>query len=260
MKRVLSLSYFHRPNFGDRLGFHVLNSILPPDAEVTYASLHPWSAPERDYDLLILGIGNSLLPIDAIDRTLAAQMERTPSIGIFGTQYRELFQSSPAAEGLAHLMARMTTWWARYEEDVSRFGHLCRATRHLGDWLITQFPMSRPTIDKGLKIPPEMLTNSVELDRTTQTIQSFRFVDSFRLHPLLCALTSADEVAYHEQREAPGGMPSGKFGSMLLDIFGRTYPEGELFHVDREAVVRYKIKVARNLEALRSQLSALLID
>jgi len=32
---------------------------------------------------------------------------------------------------------------------------------------------------------------------------------------------------------------SGNFRSMLIDIFGRSYPEREFFIVDRDAVARY---------------------
>jgi len=258
MKNVLILSYLHAANFGDRLGYHVLNSALPPHVDVTYGSLDPWNVREGKYDLLILGIGTSLLPIDVINPRLSALMDRIPSIGIFGTQYRELFSSGQAAAGLSALMAKLTTWWARYEEDLSLFGHLCRDPRHLGDWLITAFPMTHPTADRGITVPPEIDKQTVALDRFIQSVQAHRAVESFRLHPLLCALTSAEEVAYHEQRDVPGGMPSGKFGSMLLDIFGRTYPEGELFSVDRQAVVRYKAKVAQNIEALKVQLFEML--
>jgi len=40
-----------------------------------------------------------------------------------------------------------------------------------------------------------------------------RQVHSKRLHPLLCALASAERVAYTEQRETPTRNPSGKFRS-----------------------------------------------
>ena len=259
-KRVIVLSYYETVNFGDRLGYHVLNGILPAHADVTYANLNPWTVPDRDYDLLILGIGNSLLPSDACNPKLAALMERVPhSIGIFGTQFRSLFRHGPAADGLRRILDRLTTWWARYEYDITLFGRGRSNVRHLGDWLITAFPMTSPTLNKGLTIPADFLRQNVALDRTIQKIQSYRSVTSARLHTLLCALTSAEEVAYQEQRVVPGSDEiSGKFGSMLIDIFGRSYPEDQLFRVDREAVRRYKVKVAKNMEDLRGELERLL--
>ncbi|HMI20633.1 MAG TPA: hypothetical protein VK533_13930 [Sphingomonas sp.] len=261
-KRVIVLSYYETVNFGDRLGYHVLNGILPAHADVTYANLNPWTVPDRDYDLLILGIGNSLLPSDACNPRLAALMERVPhSIGIFGTQFRGLFREGPAADGLQRILNGLTTWWARYEDDITLFGGGRSNVRHLGDWLITAFPMAVPTLNRVLTIPAEFLRENVSLDRTIQKIQSYRGVSSARLHTLLCALTSADHVSYQEQRVVPGSDEiSGKFGSMLIDIFGRSFNEGELFGVDREAVRRYKIKVTDNVAALREELAELLTD
>jgi hypothetical protein len=261
-KRVIVLSYFETPNFGDRLGYHVLNGILPAHADVTYASLSPWTVPDRDYDLLILGIGNSLLPSDARNPMLAALMDRVPhSIGIFGTQVRSLFRQGAAAEGLNRILDGLTTWWARYEYDITLFGGGRSNVRHLGDWLITAFPMTSPTLNKGLTIPAEILRETVALDRTIQKIHSYRTVTSARLHTLLCALTSAEQVAYQEQRVVPGSDEvTGKFASMLIDIFGRSFPEDQPFRVDREAVRRYKIRVAENVAALRDELAELLKD
>jgi len=259
-KQVLVLSYYHTANFGDRLGYHVLNGIMPARVELTYATLNPWAVPDRDYDLLILGIGNSILPHDACNADLAALMERVPhTIGIFGTQYRGLFREGPAAEGLARIIGKLTTWWARYEHDIALFGAGRSNVRHLGDWLITAFPMTSPTRDKGLTIPADFINESVPLDRAIQQIQSYPAVSSARLHPLLCALTSAEEVAYQEQRDVPASDEgSGKFASMLIDVFGRSFEEGKFFRVDREAVRRYKAKVTDNVAELRDELARLL--
>jgi hypothetical protein len=110
--------------------------------------------------------------------------------------------------------------------------------QHLGDWLINQFPMSTPTDEGQLQIGEE-IWNELPLDRTIQFIQRYKNVLSSRLHPLLCALTSAETVAYTEQ---PAGgetsIISGKFRSMLIDIFGRNFPEKTFFPVDRGAVTR----------------------
>jgi hypothetical protein len=259
-KRVLVLSYYNIANFGDRLGYHVLNSVLPADAEVTYGTLHPWSVPDRDFDLLILGIGNSLMARDALMPELDALIDRVPhTIGIFGTHFRDQFLPPERARALDMLLGKLTTWWARYEEDIFAFGRGRSNVRHLGDWLIAAFPMAVPTQDKGLTIPAEILGQEVPLDRTIQRIQAYRGVSSARLHTLLCALTSADHVSYQEQRVSDDPTKeSGKFRSMLIDIFGRTFEEGQLFAVDREAVIRYKKKVEANLADLRAELAELL--
>jgi hypothetical protein len=87
--------------------------------------------------------------------------------------------------------------------------------------------------------------NNLLLDRIIQEIPQHQRVFSPRLHPLPCALTSAREVEYAEQRKQAGSDEvSGKFGSMLLDIFDRTYPENTPRTVDRA-------KVAANVARLK---------
>jgi Mg2+ and Co2+ transporter CorA len=53
-------------------------------------------------------------------------------------------------------------------------------------------------------------------------------------------------------------MVSGKFRSMLIDIFGRTFPEQEYFIVDRNAVARYKARVHANVQRVGARIEAIL--
>ena len=59
----------------------------------------------------------------------------------------------------------------------------------------------------------------------------------------------AELVAYAEQpsKQMPD-IVSSKFRSMLIDIFGRSYPEKKFFIVDRDAVARYKARVHHNVD------------
>jgi hypothetical protein len=175
-------------------------------------------------------------------------------VGIFGTQYRE---AMPRA-AFDRLLDRLDRWFARYEDDVMMFGRGRSNVSHLGDWLIDQFPMATPVNSDLLTIGDEIL-HELPLDRTIQQIQKFKQVFSTRLHPLLCALTSAETVAYSEQpaSDRPSLM-SGKFRSMLIDIFGLSYPEKSLFAVDRDAVTRYKARVRGNVENVRTELEKML--
>jgi hypothetical protein len=159
---------------------------------------------------------------------------------------------------LDRLLDRLDTWFARTEDDVLMYGRGRKNVTHLGDWLIDQFPMSTPCIDEPLQIADEIRADHA-LDRAIQIIQRHKQVYSARLHPLLCALTSAELVAYAEQPAAQ--MPdiaSGKFRSTLIDIFGRSYPEKQFFMVDRDAVRRYKAQVHRNVAAVRERIDAIL--
>jgi len=251
-KRVLVLSYNNVGNFGDRLGFHVISSVLPSNACVTFAHFEPWDVPEGDFDLAVVGVGNSIFAPLLTDRLLQLIERSTRSIGIFGTQYREFVD----ATRIGALIDGLDCWFARYEEDALLYGRGKNNVRHLGDWLINAFPLARGSrADSVLKVGDEIWQN-LALDRVIQEIQSFRRVHSTRLHPLICALTSAEQVAYTEQR-AQGAL-SGKFRSMLLDVFGRTWPEDTFFDVPREAVAAYKSRVRRSTEALAARLDQLL--
>ena len=258
-KKVLVLSYYNDRNFGDRLGFHVINSLIPAGAVVTHACVKPWTVPDEHFDLLILGIGNSLNSATIARPELHRLVERTPhTIGVFGTQYRYQYRELVDPKLIDGLLANMTTWWARYEEDIQAFGRGRNNVRHLGDFLISAFPLAAPTDPRTLVIKADIKSKDVGLDRLIQEIQTYRRVSTARIHPMLCALTSAEQVAFQEQQEDPRGRSSGKFRSQLYDIFGRTFDENAFFSVDRDAVARYKRRVEANMGDLRVQISELL--
>jgi hypothetical protein len=258
-REVVVLSYFNDPNFGDRLGYHLVNAVLPPDARVTHCSVKPWTVPDRPIDLLVIGIGNSLNAATVLRPELFELVDRARhSVGIFGTQYRHQFARYMPADRFPRLLDRLTCWFARHRRDLDEFGRGRPGEMHLGDWLVTAFPMARWSDDRTLRIPPEVKRQELPLDRVIQRIQRHRRVYSARLHPLLCALTSAEEVAYTEQREDPESAKSGKFAAMFEDIFGCDPPPNRFFEVDRGAVVAYKRKVAANVEAMRATLAELL--
>jgi hypothetical protein len=252
-KRVAILSNAGWPNFGDRLGFHLLNKILPPDSTIVHCFWPRLDPCSTDIDLLILLLGTSLFH-RLLNRELLDFVAKFPAaIGIFGTQYRKQLNMGLMNE----LLHGLTFWYARYQEDLDLFGRPRNAT-HLGDWLVDCFPLTRPEINETLTIEADLIRQEIALDRLIQHISRYRFVRSARLHPLLCALTSADEVAYIEQREFGNNEVSGKFRSLLLDVFHHEYGEGEWIPVDRDAVVMYKRQVSRNIDDLRNRIYGLL--
>jgi hypothetical protein len=251
---VAVLSYNDVGNFGDRLGYHMINALLPGEADVHHLTFRTLEQARDKYDLVVLGIGNSIFQPLLGDEVLNVVSRGKAAIGIFGTQYRELIPR-PAIE---RLLDRLDTWFARYEEDVLMYGRGRTNVVHLGDWLIDQFPMSKSTDETQLQIGDE-IWNDLPLDRTIQSIQRHKQVFSTRLHPLLCALTSAELAAYSEQAAGEGSsIVSGKFRSMLIDIFGRSYPEKEFFLVDHDAVARYKARVHRNVAQVGARIEAVL--
>ena len=203
---------------------------------------------------MVLGIGNSLFKPLLGDDVLDIVSRGKAAIGIFGTQYRELIPR-PAID---RVLDRLDTWFARHEDDVLLYGRGRNNVVHLGDWLIDQFPMTRGTEDNPLQIVGE-LQEGHALDRAIQVIQRHKAVFSTRLQPLLCALTSAELVAYAEQPlpQMPN-IVSGKFRSMLIDVFGRSYPERQFFLVDRDAVTRYKARIHRNVAKVGERIDAIL--
>ena len=241
-------------NFGDRLGYHMINALLPGEAEVHHLTFRTLQEARERYDLVVLGVGNSMFQPLLGDDVLNIVGRGKAAIGIFGTQYRELI---PRA-ALDRLIDRLDTWYARTEDDVLMYGRGRKNVVHLGDWLIDQFPMNKPCEDEPLEVSNEIEADHA-LDRAIQIIQRHKQVYSSRLHPLLCALTSAELAAYAEQPSAQmPNIASGKFRSMLIDIFGRTYPEKKFFMVDRDAVTRYKARVHRNVAKVSERIDTIL--
>jgi Flp pilus assembly protein TadD len=238
-RRVLVMSCDNSGNFADRLGFHAINSMMPAGAEVHHGCLDPWDVPPGDFDLLILGTGNSVGQQILTDQVLELVRRVPRSVGIFGTEYREGIDRARMTE----LVDRLTIWFARYEEDLLLYGAGRQNAVHLGDWTIGAFPMTRWNRDETLRAGWECWKN-LPLDGAIRKIQKYRTVVAEGIEPLLCALTSADRVAYTEQRDA-SGKHSGKYRSLLIDIFGRTWPESNLFEFPREAVAAYRARTMR---------------
>lgn len=255
--RVLVISYNNVGNFGDRLGYHLINSVLPPQAEVYFANFKPWNVPSYSFDLLILGIGNSIFaPLMKSELFKIVTSKKIKfKIGIFGTQYRKEIKE----DSMQYLISSLNLWLARYKEDMELYGHNLNNSIHFGDWLIDAFPITMASLPGVLEIKKE-IWQDLPLDRVIQEIQRYQKVFSIRLHPLLCALTSAKFVAYREQRETGTGEISGKFRSMFLDIFEREFPENQFFPVDKSKVITYKTYVRNNVEKLRKFLKELYLN
>ena len=249
--QVIVLSYNNVGNFGDRLGYHQINQILPPSCTVRHLNFTNYTQHDGKVDLLILGIGNSLMKELLTPELMKFVRGAQKSVGIFGTQYRERIDP----EVFSTLISLLTHWFARHQTDLDFFGSGHQNTSWLGDWLVDSFPMAKAQEDKILMVGNE-IWQDLPLDRTIQRIQQHKKVLSTRVHPLLCALTSADQVAYTEQKQ--DGLDSGKFSSMLVDIFGKSATEKVFFDVDRRAVTEYKKRVRLNIRHLETFLTDLL--
>ena len=240
--------------FGSRLGSQTINALLPGEADVHHMGFAELHLARAKYDLVVLGTGGGLFQPLLGDDVLDIVCRGKAAIGIFGTQYRELIPR-PA---LDRLIDRLDTWFARAQDDLLVYGRGRSNVVHLGDWLIDRFPMGAGSLDEPLQILDEIRPEHA-LDRTIQVIQCHKNVYSTRLHPLLCALTSAEHAAYADQpSDQMPGIVSGAFRSMLIDIFGRSYPEKQFFTVDRDAVRRYKARVHRNMAKVGERIDSIL--
>jgi len=233
--------------FGGRLARIMMNTLLPGEADVHHLNFGALGEARAHYDLMVLGTGDSLFQPLIGDEVLDLLARAKASIGIFGTQYRELI---PRAN-MERLIDRLDTWFARYEDDALIYGRGRANVEHLGDWLIDFFPLAQASDDEPLTIGAE--------DIEAAAIQRHKRVFSNRPHPLLCALTAAETAAYAETPSAQApGIVSGTFRSMLIDIFGRSYPERQFFLIERDAVARYKARVHGNVATLRRRIAATL--
>ena len=236
-----------------RLGRQLINSVLPGECRVHYLTPATLDQAQQNYDLVILGAGSSLFPPLLGDSALDVIARAKSAIGIFGTQGRELI-ARPAFD---RVLDRLDTWFARYEDDVLIYGRGRKNVIHAGDWLIDQFPLTRATNDEPLVINGD-LGPEFALDRAISTIQQHRQVYATVPAALLCALTSADLAAYAETPAQQPDLSAGQFRSMLIDIFGRTWPQQKFFLVDRDAVTRYKTRVHQNVSKIGARIGAIL--
>jgi hypothetical protein len=236
-----------------RLGRQLINAILPGECRVHYLTPAKFDQAQQNYDLIILGTGSSLFPPLLGDGALDVLSRAKSAIGIFGTQGRELV-ARPAFD---RILDRLDTWFTRYEDDVLMFGRGRKNVVYSGDWLIDQFPLARATNDEPLVINGD-LGPEFALDRAISTIQQHRQVYSTVPTALLCALTSADLAAYAETPAQQPDLSTGQFRSMLIDIFGRTWPQQKFFIVDRDAVIRYKTRVHQNVLKIGARVGAIL--
>ena len=179
--------------FGGRLGRHMINALLPGEAQVHHLTFRTLEQARAHYDLVVLGTGGGLFQPLLGEQLLDLCARAKASIGIFGTQYRELL---PRA-GIERLIERLDCWFARHQDDVLMYGRGRKNVTHLGDWLIDFFPLATANDDEPLRIGDEF--DALPLDRAIETIQRHKAVFSTQLHPLLCALTSAEMAAYAEQ-------------------------------------------------------------
>ena len=125
---------------------------------------------------------------------------------------------------------------------------------HSGDILTSFFPLSQWTEKGKINIIPRIVDDNNDALSIIKKIQTYKTVESSRLHPLLAGLQSCDEFIFYEQKEMGENRPSNKFNNMLYDIFGSDFKEGVLYKVDKNKVLDYRRFVFKNLEIIEKKI------
>jgi len=217
-KKVAIISYGNCANLGDRIGQSIILGMIPYDCSVDFLYLPPfWNKLHNDniYDLVIIGTGHSVFFKTLNDSNFIKFLDNQNNIiGVFGLQYHELL-------------------------DKNNFNNK-NIISHSGDILTSYFPLTNWTIDSKINIKPGIIDNLQDGLSIIKKIQSYRVVESTRLHPLLAGLQSCDEFVFHEQTEMGNDIKSNKFNNMLYDIFNEDFKPGVQYKVDKDLVLKYR--------------------
>jgi hypothetical protein len=242
-----------RDTFSERLGLQVLMSVLPGDAEVQVFGFAEAGRVSGGFDLTVIGAGTGLLQPLHSDAVFDLASRSRAAVGIFGTQRRELIVRAP----VERLIERLDAWFARDEDDLALYGRGVRRAVHLGDWLIAPCPLTTAADDEPLTLGAAALRD-MGTDRALEALRGHRHVTAGERGALLCAISAAETVSWCEDPDERLPGPSGEFRGLLMDVFGRGYPEGEAFLVEHDAVRRYRAQVMANVAALQARIAVLL--
>lgn len=236
--------------FGGRLGVETINSLMPGEAEVHHLTFDALHEVREKYDLVVLGLGTGMFQPLLNEGVLDILSRGRFAIGIFGTQHREMLPTA----ALGPLLDRLDTWYARYEDDILLYGRGRNNVVHLGDWLIDRFPLSTPVLGDPLQIVEDAGSSAGPRHLGRPGAQGGLFDPAARA-ALRAHLGRARRLLRASVR--PTSAP-GTFHSMLIDIFGRSYPERQFFMVDRDAVRRYRARVHHNIGVVAGRINAIL--
>ena len=252
-RKIAIVSYGNCPNLGDRIGQYIIFNMLPYNCEVKFLYLPPfWKDNDKKeiYDLVIIGTGHSIFykTLENEDFLKFLRYQKK-IIGVFGLQYHDLLDMKKF-QAFTNLFNHI---FVRNKKDLEFFSQKDRIS-HSGDILTSFFPLSQWT-DKGkINIKPGIVDDNNDALSIIKKIQTYKTVESSRLHPLLAGLQSCDEFIFYEQKEMGENQPSNKFNNMLYDIFESDFKEGFLYKVDKNKVLDYRRFVFKNLEIIEKKI------
>ena len=256
-KKIAIISYGNCANLGDRIGQSIILRMIPYDCSVDFLYLPPfWNNKYENniYDLVIIGTGHSVFFKTLNDKNFIKFLDKQKNtIGVFGLQYHDLLDKSIFND----FTKKFTHIFVRNEKDLIYFNDK-NIISHSGDILTTYFPLTNWTIDSKINIKPGIVDNLQDGLSIVKKIQSYRVVESFRLHPLLAGLQSCDEFIFHEQTEMGNKIKSNKFSNMLYDIFKEDFKPGVQYKVDKDLVLKYRKFVFDNLLIIQDKIKEFL--
>ena len=233
-KKIAIISYGNCANLGDRIGQSIILRMIPYDCSVDFLYLPPfWNNKYENniYDLVIIGTGHSVFFKTLNDKNFIKFLDKQKNtIGVFGLQYHDLLDKSIFND----FTKKFTHIFVRNEKDLTYFN------------------------DKKINIKPGIVDNLQDGLSIVKKIQSYRVVESFRLHPLLAGLQSCDEFIFHEQTEMGNKIKSNKFSNMLYDIFKEDFKPGVQYKVDKDLVLKYRKFVFDNLLIIQDKIKEFL--
>lgn len=244
--KIAIISYGNCANLGDRIGLSIILRMIPYDCYVDFLNLPPFWSDKYDnnyYDLVIIGTGHSIFHKTLDDNKFFKFLENQKKIiGVFGLQYHDLLDKKK----FDNFTEKFTHIFVRNKKDLIFFKNK-KIISHSGDILTSYFPLTNWIIDDKIKIHSGIIKNNQDGLQLVKKIQSFKIVESSRLHPLLAGLQSCDEFIFYEQKEMGNEIKSNKFSSMLYDIFNKDFEPGMQYKVDKDLVLNYRKFVFNNL-------------
>lgn len=256
-KKIAIISYGNCANLGDRIGQSIILGMIPYDCSVDFLYLPPFWSNKHDnniYDLVIIGTGHSVFFKTLKDNNFIKFLDKQKNIiGVFGLQYHDLLDKNIFNE----FTKKFVHIFVRNKKDLIFFNDK-NIISHSGDILTAYFPLTNWSIDSKINIKPGIVDNLQDGLSIVKKIQSYRVVESSRLHPLLAGLQSCDEFIFHEQTEMGNEIKSNKFGNMLYDIFKKNFEPGAQHKVDKDLVLKYRKFVFDNLLIIQDKIKEFL--
>ena len=193
-------------DFGGRLGRHMINALLPGEAEVHHLTFRTLGAGARQ--LRPRRARHRQRPVPAAARRRGARHR------LAAPRRRSAFSARNSRELIAARRARSPDRPSRHlvralrgrRADLRARPQQCRSPRRLADRPV---PARRGRPRRAVA-DQRRARQELALDRAIHTIQQHKQVYSTGLRALLCALTSAELAAYAEQpaAECPACVPA----------------------------------------------------